>query len=343
MAGAVGRGSAVQESVPSGVLRLLANDDAFEEGFIAGFMGRYPRLELVATPLENGDEASAKLQAGFPADVVNSCVDVNTVELVQGGLLRPIDTARIVNWEALFPAFKQLPGVSWEGRVYLIPVDAGTAGIMYNADEVAPPPDSWGDLFDPKYAGRAALEDLSVTAIDIGALAAGYRDPQELTPDQLEEVTEYLIEHNRQFRTIYYRAESSLHPLFASGEIVISSGYPGSALIMQRRGLNVRFVAPKEGQLLWACGYGISTNARNIEAAYAFLNYVTEVEPQLYATKRRLFMGSNSRILDYADEELIEAASLERLFDLDNAISPNPPGDRGSWEAAWARVKAAYR
>ena len=113
----------------------------------------------------------AKLLAGFEADVVNSCVDEATLEMVQKGLYAPLDVSRLENWDAIWPSMEEKPGVMVDGEAYIVPVDAGTAGIMYDADVVTDVPDSWTDLFDPAYAGRASLEDLSVTAIDVGALA----------------------------------------------------------------------------------------------------------------------------------------------------------------------------
>ncbi len=115
-----------------------------------------------------------------------------------------------------------------------MPVDAGTAGIMYNADEITTPPDSWTDLFDPQYAGRASLEDLAITALDVGALANGISNPLEMTPDELEMVKQYLIDHRDQFRT-FWKGEADVKAQFKSGEIVIASGYPGIAKALRRR------------------------------------------------------------------------------------------------------------
>ena len=118
----------------------------------------------MTSPFGNGDEAVAKMQAGFQADVVNSCVDESTLD---DGAGRPVPTAghrRIPDWKNVFPAMKDLPGVPVDGKVYMVPVDAGTAGILYNADVIKTPPTSWHDLFDPQYAGRASIEDNSMTA-----------------------------------------------------------------------------------------------------------------------------------------------------------------------------------
>src|SRR5437763_1444068 len=211
----------------AGTLRLFSYSDGFAPAYMAPFHKQYPNVNLVTSAFGNGDEAVAKIQAGFQADVVNSCVDENTSTMVQDGLYQPLDVSRIPDWNNIFPAMKGLPGVQVDGKVYMIPVDAGTAGIMYNADVITTPPTSWMDLFDPQYQGRAAIEDNSTTAIDIGALANGITDPLSMTPDQLDTVKNFLIAHKGQFRT-YWQSDSDITSLFKSNEVVISSGYPGN-------------------------------------------------------------------------------------------------------------------
>ena len=88
----------------------------------------------------SNEEAIAKLQAGFEADVVNSCVDEATLEMVQKGIYVPLDVSRLEHWDDLFPSMTALPGVQVDGQVYMLPVDAGTAGIVYDADVVTTPP-----------------------------------------------------------------------------------------------------------------------------------------------------------------------------------------------------------
>ena len=235
---------------------------------------------------------------------------------------------------------KQLPGVEVNGKVYMLPVDAGTAGIMYNADKIKTPPTSWTDLFNPAYAGQAAIEDNSTTAIDIGALANGISDPLHMSSSQLQMVTDYLIQHKNQFRT-YWRSDSDITQLFKSGEVVISSGYPGNAQILQRDGVNVKFAVAKEGQMLWTCGYGIQTGASNINADYALLNYYIAWQQELFEAKTWTYEVANSQILQHASKDLIQTASLNAPYSFANAIPASPPANRAAWTAAWQQVKAA--
>src|SRR5207247_1356283 len=234
--------------------------DAFAPAYIKSFTEQYPNGHLVKEPFGNGDEAVAKMQAGFQADVVNSCVDENTLTMVQNGLYQPLDTSRIPDWNAIFPAMKTLPGVQVDGQVYMIPVDAGTAGIM---------------------------------------------------------------------------------SLFKSGEVVISSGYPGNAKSLERDGVNVKFAVANEGQMLWTCGYGIQTGASNIDAAYALLNWYLDWHQELFEAKTWNYEVANQQVLQHASAQLIADASLNAPNNFANAIPASPPQDRAAWTQAWQEVKAA--
>ncbi len=324
----------------SGTLRLFAYSDGFAPAYIKPFRAQYPNVNLVTSAFGNGDEAVAKMQAGFQADVVNSCVDENTLTMVQDGLYQPLDLSRIPDWKNVFPAMKTLPGVVVGGKTYMIPVDAGTAGLMYNADVIKTPPTSWTDLFNPVYKGRAAIEDNSTTAIDIGALANGITDPITMTSDQLNTVKNYLITNKSQFRT-YWQSDSDITSLFKSGEVVIASGYPGNAQILQREGYNVKFVPAKEGQMLWTCGYGIQTGASNLDAAYALINWYLDWHQELFEAKTWSYQVANELVLKHAPADIIQQASLNAPYSYANAIPASPPADRQAWTQVWQEVKAA--
>ena len=282
---------------PSGTLRLFSYSDGFDPAYMASFYEEYPDINLETASFGSNDEAIAKLQAGFQADVINSCVDEATLEMVNKGLYAPLDVSRLENWDDIWPSMKDLPGVQVDGKVYLVPADAGTAGIMYNADVVTTPPDSWLDLFDPQWAGRASMEDISVTAIDIGAWRTASPTRWTMTPDQLDQVKDYLIDHRDQFRT-FWKGEADVKSQFKSGEIVIASGYPGRREALRKEGVNVQFAVAKEGQMLWTCGYGISPDAENLDAAYALFNWYSSLPPQIYAATKFNYITSNMGVAD---------------------------------------------
>jgi spermidine/putrescine transport system substrate-binding protein len=334
------------DATPEGTLRLFSYSDGFDPDYMETFFEQYPDIDLETAAFGSNDEAIAKLLAGFEADVVNSCVDEATLEMVNRGLYQPLDVSRLEHWDDIFPSMKELPGVQVDGQVYIVPVDAGTAGIMYNADEVTDVPDSWTDLFDPQYAQRASLEDLSVTAIDIGALANGITDPLSMDDAQLEMVKNFLIDNRDQFRT-FWKGEADIKSQFKNGEVVIASGYPGTAKALRDEGVNVQFAAAQEGQMLWTCGYGISPEAENLDAAYALLNWYTSLPPQIYAAEEFSYVTSNSGIVNEVSEEVLNSTGIKGFVTGEdgapseiNLIPASPPENGEAWRAAWTEVKA---
>jgi spermidine/putrescine-binding protein len=221
-------------------------------------------------------------------------------------------------------------------------VPVGTSGIVYNADVVTTPPDSWSDLFDPQWAGRAGMEDIAVTAFMIGALTNGIPDPINMDQTQIDQVKQFLIDHKSQFRT-FWKGDAEVKSLFKSGEIVISSGYPDTAKALQKEGVNAKFAVANEGQFLWACGYGLTPDVapENLDAAYALLNYYSSPEAELYEAEHWNYQVANAKVLDLASPELIDEASLDAPFHLENAIPASPPTNRDAWVAAWTEVKAS--
>jgi spermidine/putrescine-binding protein len=335
-------GSPVDPASITGTVRLLSYTDGYDPGYIKGFHDTYPNIDLETSPMGSNEEAVAKIISGFEVDVVNSCVDEATLEMVQKGLYMPLDVSRLENWDDLFPAMKELPGVQVDGKAYIVPVDAGTAGIVYNADVVTTPPTSWADLFDPQWSGRMSIEDIAVTGIMISALINHIPDPLHMTDDQLQVAKQYLIDHKSQIRT-FWKGGANLKSLFKSGEIVISSGYPDDAKGLQKEGVNAKFVTAEEGQFLWACGYGISPDIdpANLDAAYALLNWYTSPEAELYEAATWNYQIANQKVLDIAPQSVIDAASLDAPFSMENAIPASPPENRDAWVAAWTEVKAS--
>ncbi|MET4430808.1 extracellular solute-binding protein [Mycolicibacterium sp. 624] len=326
----------------TGTIRLFSYEDGYDPDYMASFKEQYPNITLDTASFGSNEEAIAKVKSGFTADVINTCVDEAALEAVEADVYAPLDTSRLENWDKIWPAMKEMPGVTYDGQFFVVPVDAGTAGLMYNADKITTPPTSWNDLFDPKYKSRASLQDNAVTAIDIGALATGITDPLNIDAGQLESVKQFLISNRGNFRT-WWADQGELITLFKTGEIDIASGYTNIQKDLESEGLNVKFATAKEGQMLWTCGYGISPKIKpeNVDAAYALLNWYTSLPAQVWAATNWNYMGSNEGIVEAVTPEVREDAALDTLFNLDDAIPAAPPKDRDAWIRAWAQVKAS--
>lgn len=253
-----------------GSLRVFTYEDTTAPDLMKPFEEQNPDLEVKTASFGSDEEAAAKLNAGFQADVVESCLD-EMAPLTEEGLLRPLDPAGVPEWRNL--AFTDAPGVTEDGKTWLVPLSAGPQGLIVNVEKAPDAPHSWKALFDPRYKGEASIEgDYELPAVAEAALAMGIREPMKMSKRQLGEVSEFLDSHVGQFRALW-QSDSDLVNLFKSGEIVISDGGPGVAARMKEAGIPVEWIAPTEGPLSWVCGLSITSNSENVDAAYRLINW----------------------------------------------------------------------
>jgi spermidine/putrescine transport system substrate-binding protein len=332
--------TASSTGAPHGDLTLFAYEDGFIPPYIKGFKDQYPNVNLRTSAYDSGDAAIAKLRAGFRADVINLCVEEDAEMAVRLGLVQPLDISRITNWDRMFPVFYKLPGVTMpDGKHYMVPVDAGVTGILYDTTKVPVAPTSFKDLFDPKYKGQVAMIDYPVTAIQVGALALGYTDPVHLTDEQLNNVKDLYLTamRNGQFRT-FFNNDSEIVSLFHTGEVSIALGYPSNAIDSVNEGDPVKFVTASEGQIVWTCGYGISSTAKNVDAAYALINYYLSPPAEAFEAKRWNYYITNQDALKLLPPDQVKR--VEVVKDWKNILPAAPPVEGyDKWIRVWQEVK----
>ncbi len=160
---------------------------------------------------------------------------------------------------------------------------------LYNADTLGIRPDlvgvpvnSWAQLIDPRFKGKAALVDES----DIGILdaamaleAAGqmtYGDKGNMTKPEIDKTIAALIalKKSGQFRSFWQNFDQSVS-LMASGEVVIQSMWSPAVTEVRTRGIACEFVPLKEGYR----GWGVTLvpmkhlSGLKLDAAMEYLNW----------------------------------------------------------------------
>ena len=324
----------------SGKLTVFAYEDGLVPEAIGGFREANPGLEIESAAFSTNDEAVAKMRAGFSPDVVNVCVE-ETPRMVRLGLLQPLDTSRITDWSSLVPALQTIEGVVINGQVYMVPTTGGTAGIVYNPEKVPQGIPSWRALFeDPALKGRITLEDSAATVIPIAALALGYEDPFHLTDEDLDRIEDYLLAHKSQVRA-FFSSDADFLNLYKGGDIVAGFAWHDFKVTAEREGVPAEYVVPTEGQLTWVCGYGIASDAKNLDAAYAALNWYNSPEPQAFYAESYTYWVFNQRTLEVLPQEVIDSIGLDRPEQLQQAIPLLIPDNYDRWLRVFQKLKGA--
>lgn len=317
----------------TGTLRLFAYGDTVTDEMLEPFREANPDLNLEVATFNSNKAAAAKLAGGFKADVVEACSDEMT-PLTARNLLAPVDTGVIEDFDTL--AFADSPEIrNEEGDVLFVPASSGPYGLIVNTDEVTEEISSYQDLFDDAYASRAAMEATPLSAIGAAALALGYEDPFALTPEEIEEVKQYLLEKRDNFRS-FAESDSDMVNLFKSGEVVIADGGRGTTEAMVDDGLPVEWIAPEEGATSWVCGMAITSDAENLDAAYKLIDYYASPEAQAISAKAG-FVAMNPKALDQLPKKLQDTADPASL---EGGIALTEPENAELYERAWQEVAA---
>ena len=247
--------------------------------FNKSFLDAHPD-GVEASLFGDDDDAFTKVKAGFRPDVAHPCYD-KLARWNKEGLLQPIETARIKNWEQIFPVFKNLPDLqAGDGKVWMVPWDWGNTSILYRTDLVPNPEASWNLLWDKQYAGRMATIDAVHDTPLVAAILAGV-NPFDMTPEDMEKVAEKLREQ-RPLLSAYTTDMTSVEQSLASGALVAAMTWNASATALKKQGVPVEFMKPKEGMLTWSCGFVLLKDARNVDLAYDFINSRLETDAGKY-------------------------------------------------------------
>src|SRR5215469_16577011 len=216
----------------------------------------------------------AKLLAGHSGyDVVVPSNEPTFSRLIKVGALAPIDRARVPNWKNLDPVLMHRVETSDPGNRYGAIYLWGTTGIGMLPDRamaLAPDAatDSWTLLFKPENAKRLAPCGIIMmdSAIDVvpGVLKYLGRDPNSTDAGDLAAVERTLMGIRRYIRS--FASGGALEAL-ASGQSCIALDYSGDVIqasaraVEARRGVTVRYVAPREGAQLGFDMLAIPTDA----------------------------------------------------------------------------------
>jgi putrescine transport system substrate-binding protein len=150
------------------------------------------------------------------------------------------------------------------------------------------PLDSWRLVFDPAVASKVAKCGISVldSPAEMMRAVLSYlgRDPNSQKPEDLAVAETTLLKIRPYIRNIN---SSEYIEALANGDLCIAVGYNGDVLQARDRareankGIEVKYMVPKEGSILWFDMLAIPKDAPDVESAYAYLNYI--MTPQVIA------------------------------------------------------------
>src|SRR5580765_4866795 len=191
----------------------------------------------------------------------------------------------------------------------LIPTvyNADTLGIR--PDLIKRPIDSWAELLNPEFKGKAAILNIPSIGIMDAAMvveASGqhtYKDKGNMTKAEIDLTMKVMTEAKKagQFRAFWKDFNESVN-LMASGEVVIQSMWSPAVTKVRSQGVPCVYQPLKEGYRAWASGFGLpkTLSGKKLDAAYDFVNWFLSGCAGAYLNRR----GYYSAVLETAKQNM---------------------------------------
>ena len=313
-------------------------------------------IEVRYDVFDSLETLEGKLLAGHSGyDVVTPSNEPSFSRLIKAGALMPLDRSKIPNWGNLDPALMKRvessdPGNRY-GGIYLF----GTIGLGINPAKIAAvaphaPIDSWDLLFKPENARLLAKCGIVMmdSAIDMIPSVLKYlgKSPDSTDAGDLAAVEKTLMAVRPFIRT--FASGGALEAL-ATGQACIAFDYSGDVIQASARaadakkGVTVRYVAPKEGAEIGFDMLAIPADAPHKDEALAFIDFVLRPEVMAGITNTVRYPNAVPASRPMIRPELLAdtnvfptEAQLNGFF----TIGPVPQAAERARTRLWSRFKA---
>jgi spermidine/putrescine transport system substrate-binding protein len=192
--------------------------------------------------------------------------------LVKLNTLSPIDESKLSNLGKVLPFFLNNPAVRIDGKLYAVPYVWGGVPMMYDPAAIPTAPESWKDLLKPEYKGKVAILDNLNNILLAAKVVTDAKVPTRLTPAQLKQAVDFLIEVKKQARLVAANY-GDMADAMARGEVIITfNGWEVMVNMAKKKGKTIAYTYPKEGTFGWCDSYCIVRDAPNADVAHALAN-----------------------------------------------------------------------
>lgn len=330
----------VGPALAQGSLNLLVWEGYADPSFVREFEAASD-CRVSATYVGSNDDFLPKLQAGGGSvyDLMSVSADASPI-LIAAGLVDPVDTTRITNWDAVYDSFRADASINAEGQVWGVPLQWSANPFIYRTDMIATAPTSITELWKPEYAGKVGMWD-DKSSLYNTARMLGIADPFDMSDEELATVEAKLLEQKPLVRK-YWSTSGELTNLMASGEIYISYTWGGLMLgELEKLGIPVAEFSPEEGVDGWIDNWMLVKGTPNTDCAYAYMDYTIAAAGQCAVSQVTGYWPTNPEAASCMSPEDIEMKHVGDTSIIETLAMWQTPARPVEYADTWNAVKAA--
>ena len=228
------------------------------------------------------------------------------------------------------------------GNAHSVPYMWGTVGILYNTTMVDDPVDTWGILWNKKYAGNVFMMD---SIRDSMGVTLKYLGESVNTRNfvALEAAKEKLIEQKKLGIVKAYQVDETKDKMVA-GEAALAVVWSGDAQYAIDLNPDLAYAVPNEGSNVWVDPMVIIKNAKNLENAEKFVDFLCRPDIAQKNCEEIWYSSPNQGAIDLMGEDYTASPVMnpsqdvidrcEFFNDIDETFMP-------IYNALWKEVKNA--
>ncbi|MFN3579821.1 MAG: extracellular solute-binding protein [Pseudomonas sp.] len=338
-----------------GVVNIYNWSDYIAEDTIANFE-KETGIKVTYDVFDSNEVLEARLLSGSSGfDIV---VPSNQFlgKQIKAGAFKPLDRSKLSNWDNLDPTLLKALENNDPGNLYAFPYLWGTTGIGYNEGKVQAilgddaPVDSWDLVFKPENIAKlsscgVAFLDAPAEIIPAALFYLGL-DPNSTNADDYAKAEELMLSVRPHIT--YFHSSKFITDL-ANGDICVAVGWSGDIIQAADRaeeaenGQVISYAIPQEGAPMWFDMMVMPRDARNVDNAYKFLDYILRPEVIAEISNYVAYANGNQASKSLVDESVLNdpgiyptQETLNKLF----TLAELPANIERVRTRAWTRIKS---
>ena len=255
-----------------GVLNIYNWGNYTSPDVIKKFEEKY-NVKVTITDYDSNDTALAKVRQGGTGFDIAVPSQTFVPIYIKEGLLLETDPSKMENFKNVAKEWADPPFDP--GRKYSVPWAWGTVGIVVNSDVYKGPSDTWGIIFNTpdELKGKTnVVPEMN----DVLFAATKYVGGKQCDDDKavLKKVRDLLVAAKPNWIAMEYNTIEKM----GAGDFKATSDWNGSALRQRLAHPEIHYHYPKEGYGLWSDNVVVLKEAKNVENAKLFQNFIMDPE-----------------------------------------------------------------